>query len=248
MIVTKANEVLALTEAGRVAARALQVAKSLIRAGMTTLELNAIVEETIRRCGLEPAFLTIKGWKHASCISVNDEVVHGIPGDRVLKAGDLVKIDTGAVCDGYMSDTAISIIIPPGCQDSLHILRVTQEALESAIRRIKPGIVLDVSKAIQEGIPKSVGILKGYHGHGVGVSIWEPPTIPNSVIDSKNALYHVSVPPGSVIAVEPMLTLGTGEVVVKPDGWTVATKDGKLAAHFEHTLLITEQGIIILTK
>jgi methionyl aminopeptidase len=248
MIVTKPEELWALMEAGRIAAQALKVAKGMIRAGMTTLELDGIILKTIITYGALPAFRGVKGYPFASCISVNDEVVHGLPSNRVLKPGDLVSIDTGASYGGYVSDTAISVVIPPGSQEALSLLKATEDAIDHAIRNAKPGTVGDLSKAIQDGIPKHLGIIKGYCGHGLGKTLHEPPSIPNFVTDPQRPPYNAPLPAGSIIAIEPMVTTGTGDVMVKQDGWTVATIDGRLCAHFEHTLWITEQGVIVLTK
>ena len=251
MKVTQAHEVLYLQEAGRVAARALNVAKGLIKPGMTTLELDKIIEDVIYMGGCLPAFKGYRGYKHASCISINAEVVHGIPSAEIIfREGDLVSIDTGAIKDGYYSDTAISIILPPASSEALRLIKRTEHALKAGIAAAQVGAKIgDISLAIKRAAG-NYGIIRGYSGHCVGKTLQELPQIPNQMEYSEkdDVPFNIELEAGMIMAIEPMFCLGGENTIVKPDGWTVVTTDGSLCAHFENTIQLTEFGPVILTE
>ena len=255
MIVTNAHEILSLMKAGKAAAKALRVARHLIQAGMSTADLNKIIEDVIRHEGCKAAFKKVPGYHWASCISINEEVVHGAPDpNRIIQPGDLVSIDTGAVCNGYFSDTAISLAIPPVSAEVANLIFQTERALYDAMSAAVAGRCLgDITTAIasvcdEAHISPRIFPIKDYSGHGVGMTLHEPPAIPNYAPDKTGVAFRTAIEPGSVLAIEPMITYGSGETEVLPNGWTVVTKDKKLTAHCEHTILVTEQGVTILTE
>ena len=251
MIVTTAQEILHLRRAGRVTAKALNVAKCLVQAGMSTAELDKIIEDVIRHEGCKAAFKKVAGYAHASCISIGPEVVHGVPDkNRIIQPGDLVSIDTGAIYNGYYSDAAISLVIPPASEEALALVHLTESALRFAIQAaVAGGVTGIITRAIVDTTyGHNANPIKNYAGHGVGTSLHEGPTIPNYSADKLNPELFNKIEPGMVLAIEPMITLGTGDTEVLPNGWTVVTTDRKLAAHAELTILVTEQGIEILSK
>jgi len=251
MKVTTTYELLALQKAGHIAAQALNIAKRIVKVGMTTLELDKTIQDAIYQNGGLAAFKGHEGYKYASCISINADVVHGVPSsDTTIHAGDLVSIDTGAICNGHYSDAAISFVIPPIHQYALRLVNKTEQALKAAIQASQPyARIGDISRAIQQ-VAGSKGIIKNYTGHCIGRALHELPKIPNEMkpSESEEDPYNFVLEPGMVIAIEPMFCLGTGDTFKKNDGWTVTTTDNTLSAHCEHTVLITLFGPVVLTE
>ncbi len=241
--------------AGRVVRRALNRAYELARPGMTTLELDRIVYDTYTSAGGQglfkwyPTYEPGKGFPGNTCISVNDEVVHGIPGDRQLKDGDVVSVDCGIRLGGYCGDAAVTIPIGTVPEATQKLLRVTQETLDLAVREIRPGRKWsDVAKKMQEHVEKSgMSCVRDFVGHGIGTRMHEDPKVPNLVSDDFKKRGDFYLQAGMTLAVEPMVILGNHDVVVLDDRWTVVTKDGTPAAHYEHTIAVTATGSDILT-
>jgi methionyl aminopeptidase len=240
---------------GRVVFKALMRAKELARPGMTTLELDRIVYDTYTSAGGQglfkwyPTYESGKGFPGNTCISVNDEVVHGIPGDRVLKDGDVVSVDCGIRLGGYCGDSAVTIAIGKPSPDTEKLCRITEETLEVAIREIRPGRRWsDVAAKMQEHVEKNgMSCVREFVGHGIGQRMHEDPKVPNFVSDEFRKRGDFYLQPGMTLAVEPMVILGKPDVVVLDDGWTDVTKDSTPAAHYEHTIAVTATGSDVLT-
>jgi methionyl aminopeptidase len=240
-----ARELDTMRRSGKITAAVLTHLMRTARAGMTTGQLDALAERGIRERGGVPTFVGYHGYANAICASVNDEVVHGIPGDRVLREGDLLSIDIGTTLDGYVSDSAVTIPIGSISADARRLLDVTQECLMIGIAQMQRGNRLgDIGHAIQHHAEShGYGVVRELVGHGVGTAMHEEPQVPNF----GKAGTGVELRAGLVLAIEPMITQGTHEVEILKDGWTVVTADGKLSAHFEHTIAVTEGGPRILT-
>jgi len=216
-----------------------------VRAGMTTGDVDRLAAESIRSMGGIPTFQGYHGYKHAICASVNDEVVHGIPGSRVLADGDLLSIDIGTTLEGYVSDSAVTVPIGKVSAEADQLMRVTQECLMLGIAQMQKGNRLsDIGSAIQRHAEKhGYGVVRDLVGHGIGTKMHEEPQVPNYGEPGQGPVLR----PGLCLAIEPMITQGSFVVETLDDGWTVVTEDGKLAAHFEHTIAITDEGPRILT-
>lgn len=243
MITIKSQkEIEAIRKSGKVVAQVLKELSELAKPGVSTLELDAHAERRTAELGAIPAFKGYGGFTHSVCISVNNEVVHGIPSSRILKEGDIVGLDFGVSIDGWYADSAITVPVGQVSDEALKLIETTKRSLHAAIAAIKPhSVVSDIGNAIEKEAV-GYGIVKDYVGHGVGRKLHEAPQIPNYSNNISTKLI-----PGMVIAIEPMINAGTDEVKVLNDGWTVSTRDGKLSAHFEHTIAITEEGAEILT-
>jgi methionyl aminopeptidase len=246
MIVRKrAEEIVKMRRAGRVVGETLQICRERVRAGMTTLELDQIAEHEIRSRDAIPSFLGYRGFPATLCISLNSEIVHGIPGDRVIQEGDLVKIDCGAIVEGFHGDSACTVAIGDVDPEALKLLQATEQSMWAGIAEARVGNrVGDIGSAVQtvaEGAGFSV--VREYVGHGVGRALHEDPPIPNHGQPGKG----LKLDPGLVIAIEPMVNIGSYETRLLRDGWTVVTADGSLSSHFEHTVAITEEGPEVLT-
>ncbi len=246
----KENDIKYLRESGRRLATVLQAVSKEVKPGVTTGYLNDFVYKMITDMGDKPAFLNYKpfgasyAYPGSICISVNDEVVHGIGGDRVLKEGDIVGLDGGVTHKGMISDSAVTVAVGKISKDDEELMRVTKEALMAGINAAVCGkYVNDISKAIEKSIPKKYGIVKILSGHGVGYKVHEEPYVPNF----DDGVKGPKLVPGMVLALEPMVNHGTDEVYLADDGYTFITKDHKKSAHFEHTILITEGKAEILT-
>lgn len=244
------NDIEILRESGRRLAVVLDAVSNEVRPGVTTGYLNDFVYKMITDMGDVPAFLNYKPFGAAYpypgsiCISVNDEVVHGIGGDRVLKEGDIVGLDGGVKHKGMISDSARTVAVGSISKEDEELMKATKEALMAGIKAAKCGnYVNDISCAIEKSIPKKYGIVKILSGHGVGYKVHEEPYVPNF----DDGVQGPKLVPGLVLAIEPMLNLGTDEVYLADDGYTFITKDHKKSAHFEHTILITEGEAEILT-
>jgi methionyl aminopeptidase len=240
------EQVEAMRRAGLVVGRTLEVLRAAVRAGVTTGELDAIAEDAIRTAGATPSFLGYEGFPASICTSVNDEVVHGIPGDRELREGDLVSIDCGAIVDGWHGDAAITVPVGAVRPELTTLVSDTEAALWAGIAAARPGRrVGDISAAVEASLRAAgrYGILEDYTGHGIGTAMHQPPDVPNVGRAGRGA----RLVEGIALAVEPMVTLGTHETRLLDDDWTVVTADGSWAAHAEHTFALTDQGVWVLT-
>ncbi|MDQ5972588.1 MAG: methionyl aminopeptidase [Patescibacteria group bacterium] len=241
-------EIAAMRTGGKMLATVLETLRQQIKAGMTTKELADIARSKIAELGGEPTILGYQGFPDVICISVNDEVVHGIPSDkRVLANGDVVGLDFCVTYQGMITDAAITVIVGNGGDEKIkQLLRDTQEALLTGIERLHDGVrVGDIGSAIEAQLDKKgYGIVRDLVGHGVGHNMHEDPNIPNYGRPGSGPALQA----GMTIAIEPMVTLGTDDVVIADDGWTIQTRDGSISAHFEHTVLVTKDGYEILTK
>jgi methionyl aminopeptidase len=247
MIVLKnSHQLQRMVEAGRISADALQIGGAAVQPGITTAEIDRIIHDFIISKGAVPSFLNYSGFPASACISVNDVVIHGIPGNRKLVNGDIVSIDTGAVYNGFQGDNAATFACGDVSDDAQKLMDTTRECLYAGIAAAKAGARLgDVGHAVQE-IAESRGfaVVKQFVGHGIGREMHEEPDVPNYGREG----HGLRLIPGMTICIEPMLNQGTAAVKPNPDGWNVRTCDGKLAAHFENTIAITENGPVILTK
>lgn len=235
-----------MRKAGRITAGALVAAGKVIRPGITTKEIDTVIRRYITSHGAKPGFLGYGGFAGSACISVNNVVIHGIPGPYELKEGDIVSIDTGAYIDGYHGDSCYTFAVGEISDEAKALLRSTEESLMLAISMAKPGVRLgDIGAAIQKHNEQNgYGVVREFVGHGVGKDLHEDPEVPNFGKEG----HGLRLREGMVIAIEPMITAGSPKVVTsKKDGWTVTTVDGSLAAHFEHTIAITADGCEILT-
>jgi methionyl aminopeptidase len=240
-----AREIEIMRRSGKITARVLTQLMKAARPGVTTGELDAMADRGIRERGGVPTFQGYHGFTGAICTSVNDEVVHGIPGSRVLRDGDLLSIDIGTTLEGYVSDSAVTVPIGTISTAARRLLDVTQECLMIGIERMQKGRhVGDIGAAVQAHAERhGYGVVRELVGHGVGREMHEEPQVPNYGKAGSGMVLR----PGLVLAVEPMITQGAPGVQILEDGWTVVTADGKLAAHFEHTIAVTEEGPKILT-
>lgn len=245
MITIRSEKELALLEqASRVVLETLDVLEKAVAPGVTTEELDRIAETEIRRRGAKPAFLGYRGYPKTLCTSINDEVVHGIPGDRALRDGDVVGIDCGAVVGGYFGDASRTLAVGRVSAAVTELLEVTRKGLEAGIAAARPGNrVSDIGAAVEAvAIPHGYGVVRDFVGHGVGTALHEEPQIPNYGPGGRGSLLRA----GMVIAIEPMFNLGRAEVSTDKDGWTVRTRDGSVSAHFENTVAIEPDGAVVL--
>ena len=246
-----AAELKLMVEPGLITAAALDAVRAAIRPGITTLELDAVAEKVIRDAGAEPNFMLVPGYRHTICASVNEEVVHGIPGSRVLQPGDLVSIDCGAQLAGWNGDSAFSVVVPDPSRPELVAERqrlsdVTEQSLWHGVAALASVKRLNqVGAAIEQYIESQgdFGIIEDYTGHGIGRSMHEEPPVFNYRVREKGPEVRV----GLAVAIEPMLTAGTIDTVTLADDWTVATVDGTMAAHWEHSVAVHAGGIWVLT-
>lgn len=247
MIIIKSDdEINGIREASRIVAEVLEYVKDRLIPGTSLAAIDRWIDEYIRKRGGSPTFLGYRGFPKSSCISLNNEVVHGIPADKkVIKEGDLVKVDVGVTLNGYIGDAARTYIIGEVSDRALELVRTTEEALYKGIDAAKPGNRLsDISHAIQvTAEAHRFSVVRELGGHGVGLKLHEDPIIPNFGKPGRGPVLKA----GMVFALEPMLNMGGPEVKTLDDGWTVVTKDGSLSAHFEHTIAIREKGAEILT-
>jgi methionyl aminopeptidase len=241
--------------AGRIVAEVLALVESELRPGVTTAHLDAIAERHIRSSGAVPSFKGYLGngrygrgphaYPASVCISLDDEVVHGIPGQRTIREGQIVSIDVGAIHDGWHGDAARTFVVGDVTPEVARLVETTRLAMMAGIAAARPGARLgDVSAAIEDVAgPGGYGIVRQFVGHGIGTEMHQDPQVPNFRTGAKG----IELVPGICLAIEPMFTLGGPEVEIEADGWTVVTKDGSLAAHFEHTIAVTDNGPEILT-
>ncbi|MBR1393909.1 MAG: type I methionyl aminopeptidase [Ruminococcus sp.] len=244
--IKSAKEIEKLRRAGELTAGALKAAGEALRPGMTTSELNKVVERFIVSHGAKPGFKGYGGFPAAACISVNDEVIHGIPGPRKIMEGDIVSVDTGAWVDGYYGDACRTFACGQIAPEVQALLDSTSESLELAVSMVKPGVrVGDLGEAIQKyNEERGFSVVREFVGHGLGRDMHEEPEIPNFGRAGKG----IKLQAGMVICIEPMINMGSAAIKIMPDGWTVKTQDGKWSAHFEHAIAITQTGAVILDR
>ena len=246
MITLKSQtEIELMRRAGKITAAARALAGEMVRPGVTTREIDHAVEHFIRKQGAVPSFLHYEGYPASACISVNDEVIHGIPGKRVLKEGDIVSVDVGAYIGGFHGDCAATFACGKISREAQNLIDVTRQSFFEGIRYAKEGHRLqDISAAIQQYVEsRGCSVVREYVGHGVGAKMHEPPEIPNYGHPGRGP----RLLRGMTLAIEPMVNAGKAAIQVLPDGWTVKTVDGKWAAHYENTILITDGEPEILT-
>ncbi|MCR4425411.1 MAG: type I methionyl aminopeptidase [Firmicutes bacterium] len=246
MIVLKTpSEIARMRRAGRLVAQVLESLGEHIKAGVTTETLDRMAETMIREAGAQPAFLGYRGFPATICASVNDVIVHGIPNGRPLAEGDIVGVDIGVVVDGFYGDAAMTFPVGRISAEAERLLEVTRGALSAAIEHARPGKRLgDISHAIQEHVEAAgFSVVRDFVGHGIGRNMHEEPQVPNFGEPGVG----VRLKPGMVLAIEPMVNAGRHEVRIMQDNWTARTCDGRLSAHFEHTVAVTENGPEVLT-
>jgi len=243
--ITSQQDLASLTASGRLLATTLRAVAKMVVPGIRTKELDAESEKLIRSGGGEPSFLGYQGYPATLCVSVNDEVVHGIPGERELRDGDLVTLDLGVIIDGWYTDAAITVPVGKISPEAKKLMDVTKHSLDIAVKAaVVGGRVGDIGAAVQSIIdPTGYGIVRELCGHGVGRAVHEEPQIPNYGRAGSGPILRA----GMVIAIEPMITAKSPLVHTKDDGWTVATNDSSIAAHYEHTLVVTEKGPLVVT-
>lgn len=245
------EQVQVMRRAGLVVADALDAVREQVRAGMTTADLDAIAAEVIRRAGATPSFLGYEGYPATLCVSVNDEVVHGIPGPRVLAAGDVVSIDCGAIVDGWHGDSAITVVLPGADPADEQLSAVTERAMWAGIAALASATRLAaVGEAVEDVVEAAgadggplYGVVQEFVGHGIGSAMHQPPEVLNYRSRDRGA----RVRPGLCVAIEPMVTRGDQATRTLEDDWTAVTVDGSRAAHWEHSVAVLEDGIVVLT-
>lgn len=246
MITIKSNREIELMKiAGNIVYRTHQYLKPFLKEGITTLELDKLAEDFIRSQGATPSFKGYGGFPGSICTSINNQVVHGIPGKRKLKNGDIISVDIGACYKGFHGDSAWTHPVGEIDEDKKYLLEHTEKALYEGIKQVRPGARIgDIASAIEEYANKyNLGVVKELVGHGIGTNVHEDPEVPNYGKKGTGPLLKE----GMVIAIEPMLNLGTADIYILDDDWTIETDDGKPSAHFEHTVAVTKDGYQILT-
>jgi len=247
MITLKSSrEIELMRQAGKITAAARALAGAMVAPGVTTREIDKAVRRFIRSHGAEPSFLGYNGFPASVCVSVNDEIIHGIPGNRVLREGDIVSIDVGAFKDGYHGDCAGTYPCGKISEEARRLIDVTRQSFFEGLKYARQGYRLpDISGAIQKYVEeRGCSVVREYVGHGIGRKMHEPPEVPNYV---EPRMGRPRLLRGMTIAVEPMVNLGGAAVAVQKDGWTVKTADGSLSAHYENTILITDGEPELLT-
>jgi len=247
IVLKSAREIEIMRRAGSVLADVVERLREIVTPGISTLEIDEDVEAFIASRGAQPAFKGYRGFPATVCVSINDEVVHGIPSaQRRIKEGDIVGLDLGCIVDGYYADCAFTLPIGEIPADVQRLLDVTRESLERAIAECRRGRRLsDVSHAVQSHVEAhGFSVVRAFVGHGIGRALHEEPQVPNFGEPGRGP----ELRPGMVLAIEPMVTMGSWEVTILDDGWTAVTRDGSLAAHFEHTIAVTEHGPEVLTR
>ena len=232
--------------ANRIVAEILEGVKEKVQPGIETRELDELAEEMCRQRRVKPAFKGYRGYPRSICVSVNEEVVHGIPGPRRLKAGDLVSLDFGVKYDGYFGDAAITVGVGEVGEKARALMAATEKSLYAGIAEVKAGKRLsDISHAVQTVVEGAgFGVIREFVGHGIGRSLHEDPQIPNFGPPDRGPTLQV----GMTFAIEPMTSMGSWQVRILQDGWTAVTQDGSCAAHFEHSVALTENGVLILSR
>ena len=247
MIILKSTEEIRLMrDAGRIAATARAIGGEHCKEGVTTAQIDAVIRKTIRSMGGTPSFLNLYGFPGSACISINEEVIHGIPSDRVLKNGDIVKIDVGAFYKGYHGDCAATFAVGNVSAEATQLMEVTKQSFYEGIKAAeREGARLgDIGNTIQTYVESfGYSVVRDYVGHGIGKKVHEDPEVPNY----GKAGRGIRLSCGMTLAIEPMINAGTHKVSTLADEWTVVTADGKLSSHYENTIALTENGVVILT-
>jgi methionyl aminopeptidase len=246
MIILKSkSEIEKMAIACHIVAEVLEALVRAVRPGLTTLELDALAERNIRTRGAVPAFKGYRGFPNTLCVSLNEQVVHGIPSKRRLRAGDIIGLDLGAKWEGYYGDAAVTVPVGQIPADTECLLNTAREALYMGVKEVQPGKHLsDISHAIQRyAETRGYSVVRAFVGHGIGTALHEEPQVPNFGPPGRGPRLKA----GMVLAIEPMVNIGHADVEILDDGWTVVTADGQLSAHFEHTVAITDEGPQILT-
>lgn len=245
MIIKSKQEIAIMHEAGKKLKAVLEILRTAVKPGITTLSLDALAEKSIKDLGAQVSFKGYQGYPFTLCTSVNDEVVHGMPSNRILNEGDIIGLDLGLIWQGWQADSAITVAVGKIDKEAQQLLTATEEALWKGIEQIKPGNTLgDIGNAIQTFAEKQgYGVVRDLTGHGIGRDLHEPPAVPNYGRAHKGLVLQE----GMVLAIEPMLTIGHYAVTTDTDDWTIRTDDGSLAAQFEHTVAITQNGHRVLT-
>jgi len=240
------REIEQMRRANVLVAEVLAELASMVAPGVTTADLDAKAEELVLAAGAAPAFKGYRGYPATLCASVNDEVVHGIPAQRSLAAGDIISLDMGVKLDGFYGDSAVTVAVGQVSDDVQRLLRVTQESLQKGIAQVRlGGRVSDIGHAIQEHVEAAgFSVVREFVGHGIGVQLHEEPQIANYGEPGRGP----RLAEGMVLAIEPMVNMGKPAVKVLRDGWTAVTRDGSLSAHFEHTVAVTKDGPLVLTE
>jgi len=244
--IKSAKDIQMLKQSGRILAAVMAKVTKFVRPGITTLDIDRISEKLIFRNKAKPAFKGYKGFPSCACVSVNEEIVHGIPGPRVILDGDIVSIDLGLNYQGYFSDMAVTLPVGKVDSEKKRLIQVTRQALEIGIKKACVGNYLtDISHSIQSFVEaQGFSVVRQFVGHGIGVALHEEPEVPNFGQPYSGAQLRS----GMVLAIEPMINIGISDCVIMENGWTAVTKDGAPSAHFEHTVAITDKGPLILTK
>lgn len=240
-----APEIELMREAGALVARILATVRQAISPGILTADIDKLVEDNILAAGAKPAFKGYRGYPASACVSIDDEVVHGIPGSRKLQDGEIVSVDVGVIMDGWYGDSATTIPVGDIGEEKTRLLEVTEKALHCGIKKVRAGVRLgEISSAVQE-CAESAGfsVVRDLVGHGIGRQMHEDPQVPNFGSPADGPVLKT----GMVIAIEPMVNAGVFDVKTKSDGWTIVTADGKPSAHFEHTVAVTDSGVDILS-
>lgn len=247
MIVCRSEaEIERMRVANQLVADVLAALEAAVKPGVSTMDLDELAERLVREGGAEPAFKGYRGYPATLCASINQEVVHGIPSrSRVLRAGDIISLDMGVKMGGFYGDSAVTVAVGAVPERTASLLQVTRESLERAIAAVRPGGRLsDVGHAVQQWVEAhGFSVVREFVGHGIGEKLHEEPQIPNYGVPGRGP----KLAPGMVLAIEPMVAMGKPETRVLGDGWTAVTRDGSLAAHFEHTVAVTTEGVEILT-
>lgn len=246
IILKSAPDIEKMRRSNRVVAEILQEVKAAVKPGVKTRALDELAEALLKKHRARSAFKGYNGYPAVLCTSVNEEVVHGIPSDRVLREGDILSLDFGAVCDEYYGDAAITVPVGAVSEEAQRLLRVTEESLYKAIEQARPGKYMgDISAAVQRHVEsQGFSAVRDFVGHGIGKFMHERPQVPNFGIPGRG----VRLKAGMTLAIEPMINAGGYEVVVLDDGWTAVTRDRCLSAHFEHSVAVTENGPVILSQ
>lgn len=238
-------EIELMRESGSLVARILKIVREAIKPGMATSDIDKLVEDNILAAGAKPAFKGYRGFPASACVSIDDEVVHGIPGTRKVQDGEIVSVDVGVILDGWYGDSATTIPVGDIGEEKIRLLEVTEKALRCGIAKVRAGVRLgEISFAIQQCAESNgFSVVRDLVGHGIGRQMHEDPQVPNFGDVADGPILKT----GMVIAIEPMINAGSFDVHSKSDGWTVVTADGKPSAHFEHTVAVTESGVDILS-
>lgn len=247
IIIKSSEDIKVMHDANQIVANTLKLVRKNVEAGVTTWDLDKIAEDNCRKSGAKPAFKGYRGFPGSLCVSINEEVVHGIPSrKRKLRKGDIISIDFGVQYKGFFGDSAVTIAVGNVKPEVKRLLDVTKESLDQAIEQVVAGNrIADISKAVQECVEANgFSVVRQFVGHGIGQALHEAPEIPNFYQGERTP----RLMPGMVLAIEPMVNLGTHKVKVLRDGWTVITADKKYSAHFEHSVAVTENGPLVLSS